>query len=288
MKLYVIYGSIALSIFLCTLTYLTCIKRTKGFCYTKIHSRYGYYPRWDLGEPNPMQEKLLDQITAQSFSLLGSGKECYAFVSEDGEIVVKFFKQKHMRVQYLLNYLPLSKVIQSIRNETLNRHASRRKALYQSYQIAYERLPKETGLLYIHLSKSKFIKRPIHLVTPKGKNLTLKLDDMEFMVQKRAYLIFDEITAHPEKGREMISSILNLITMRNEKGIGDNDINCERNLGIINGTAVQIDVGEFYPSIPKRVTREELTTATLDLRAFLETYHPALVSCLEEEIDSLL
>ena len=39
---------------------------------------------------------------------------------------------------------------------------------------------------------------------------TLKLDDMEFMVQKRGYLIFDELTAHPEKRKEMISSILHL------------------------------------------------------------------------------
>ncbi len=288
MKRYFFYSSIALFLFLCTLTYLTCIKRTKGFCYTKIHSRYGYDPRWDFGNPSESQKKLLDQIAMQPFKLLGSGKECYAFVSADGEIVVKFFKQKHMRVQYLLNYLPLSKEIKALRNETLNRHSFRRKALFNSYQIAYEQLPEETGVLYLHLTKSRNLKRAIQIITPKGKHLTLKLDDMEFMVQKRAGLIFDAIKAHPEKGKEIISSILHLISNRREKGIGDNDINCEKNLGIVNGKAMQIDVGEFYLSIPKPITKEELTTATLDLRAFLETYYPTLIPYLQEEIDSLL
>ncbi|QVL56806.1 MAG: hypothetical protein KFB93_05325 [Simkaniaceae bacterium] len=288
MKRYFAYAAVALAFFLCTLTYFTCIKRTKGFCYTKIHSRYGYNDRWDFGTPTKSQEKLLDQIAEQPFSLLGSGKECYAFVSADGEIVVKFFKQKHLRTQYILNYLPVPKVIQALRNETLNRHTVKRKALYQSYQIAYERLPEETGVLYLHLTKTKYLKRAIHIKTPKGKNLTLKLDDMEFMVQKRAYSIFDEIIAHPENGKKTINSILQLIAKRNKKGIGDNDINCERNLGILEGKAIQIDVGEFYPALPKQVTKKELRRATLDLQTFLDENHPELASYLESQVNTLL
>ena len=193
-----------------------------------------------------------------------------------------------MRIQYLLNYLPILQTIQALRSETLNRHRVRRKALYQSYQIAYEHLPEETGVLYLHLSKTKSLNRTIHLKTPKGKNLTLKLDDMEFLVQKRAYSIFDEMKAHPDKSKEMISSILYLIAERNRKGIGDNDINCERNLGILDGKALQIDVGEFYPSIPKSVNKEELKRATLDLQCFLEENQPELVSYLQEEVNALL
>lgn len=288
MKRYFIYASIALSIFLCSLIYFTSIKRTKGFCYTKIHSRYGYNPRWDFGPPTKDQKELLDQIVDQSFSLLGSGKECYAFVSADGEIVVKFFKQKHMRTQYILNYLPVPKVVQALRNEALNRHKVRRKALFQSYQIAYERLREETGILYLHLTKTKYLKRAIHLKTPQGRTLTLKLDDMEFMVQKRAYSIFDEMKAHPEKSKEIITSILQLISRRNTKGIGDNDINCERNLGILDGKAIQIDVGEFYPSVFKPLSKKELSTATYDLQEFLEENQPELVSYLHAQVDALL
>ncbi|MCB1071683.1 MAG: hypothetical protein KDK96_01125 [Chlamydiia bacterium] len=287
MKRYFAYASIALALFLCTLTYFTCIKRTKGFCYTKIHSRYAYDHRWDFGPPSKSQEALLDHITEQPFTLLGSGKECYAFVSSDGKIVVKFFKQKHMRTQYVLNYLPLSTRTQTLRNVMLNRHRAKRNALYQSYQIAYERLPEETGVLYLHLTKTNYLNQTILLNISDRKSLKLKLDDMEFLVQKRAYSIFDELNAHPEKGEEIISSIVELITNRNKKGVGDNDVNCARNLGIIGGKAVQIDVGEFYPSIPKLEIQDELKQATLDLHTFLEQNHPELVPYLQCQLNPL-
>ncbi len=287
MKRYFTYASVALALFLCTLTYFTCIKRTKGFSYPKIHSRYSYDHRWDFGAPSKNQEALLDRITEQPFTLLGSGKECYAFVSSDGKIVVKFFKQKHMRTQYVLNYLPVPRAIQALRNETLNRHKVKRNALYQSYQIAYERLPEETGVLYLHLTKTKYLKRAILLKISDKKCLKLKLDDMEFLVQRRAYSIFDELKAHPENGKEIISSIVELIENRNKKGIGDNDINCERNLGIIGKKAVQIDVGEFYPSVPKVEIQDELKQATLDLHTFLEQNHPELASYLESQLNPL-
>lgn len=277
-------GVFALLLFLCPLIYFTTIKRTKGFSYPKIHSHHPYDPRWDFGPPNQAQEKLLDQIAAQPFTLLGSGKECYAFVSEDGEIVVKFFKQKHMKTRYLINYLPLSKSLKAPHQEILNRHQARRNTLYQSYQIAYERLQEETGVLYLHLTKTTFLKRAIHLQTKKGKRLTLKLDDMEFMVQKRATPIFDEINAHPEQGEAIITSIIELIKSRKGKGIGDHDINCERNLGLYEGKAFQIDVGEFYPTVPTPVTQEELQEATLDLRFFLEKNHPHLIPSLDRVI----
>ena len=278
------YRTAILLVFLIAFFYVNCIKRTKGFCYAKIHSKHDYDPKWDFGPPNDDQEKLLERIGRESFTLLGSGKECYAFVSEDGEIIVKFFKQKHMKTNYLLNYLPLSKGVKSIHFETVNKHHAKRKALYQSCQIAYEQLPSLTGVEYLHLTKTKYLKQTIHLKTKKGKKLTLKLDDMEFLVQKRATPIFEEINAHPEDGEKIITSIIDLIKTRRERGIGDSDINCERNLGIYQGKAFQIDIGEFYPTYSGLPTQEELYQATLDLRFFLENNHPHLISSLDQAI----
>jgi len=286
MKKYILSGAIALGIFLCVLTYVSCIMRTKGFSYKKIHSLYGYDSRWDFGLPNPEQAALLDRVSAQNFSPLGSGKECYAFVSEDGEIVVKFFKQKHMRTRYILNFLPLSKRIRMIRNETLNRHRHRRLHLYQSYQLAHERLQDHSGVLYLHLTKTNYLKKPITLLSSQGKKLVLKLDDMEFLIQKRAHRIFDVLSESPEKGKQTIDAILDYLTLRNERGIGDADINCERNLGILDGKVMQIDIGELYPAVPKSPSRKELTIATLDLKDYLERNHSELVSYLEQSIES--
>ncbi|QVL54955.1 MAG: hypothetical protein KFB95_06450 [Simkaniaceae bacterium] len=286
MKKYILSGAVALGIFLCVLTYVSCIMRTKGFSYKKIHSLYGYDSRWDFGLPSPEQAALLDRVSTQTFSPLGSGRECYAFVSEDGEIVVKFFKQKHMRTRYILDYLPLSEHIQMIRNETLNRHSHRRLSLYQSYQLAHERLQDHSGVLYLHLTKTNYLKKPITLFSSRGKKLVLKLDDMEFLIQKRAHHIFDVLSESPEKGKQTIDAILDYLTLRNERGIGDNDINCKRNLGVLDGKVIQIDIGELYPAISHSPNREELTAATLDLKDYLERNHPELVFYLELSIES--
>ena len=283
MRKYFQSSIMALALFLMVAVYFTCIKRTKGFSYKKIHSFYRYESRWDFGPPNAA---LLDQISSQPFSLMGSGKECYAFVSADGEIVVKFFKQKHMRTQYLLNYLPFSKEIQMIRNEILNRHKNRRMRLYQSYQLAHERIQDHSGVLYLHLTKSDYLRKPITLISPRGKKLTLKLDDMEFLVQKRAYSIFASLKESLERGEETIDSILDYLIVRNQRGIGDEDINCERNLGIREGKIIQVDVGELYPAVPTKVDRKELITATLDLKAFLQRHQRSLVPYLEKAIDN--
>lgn len=243
-------GTFVLIALLAFLTYFSCVKKARGFSYQKIHSRYGYDPRWDFGLPSPDQEKLLDRVASQTFTLFGSGKECYAFVSEDGTLVVKFFKQKHMRTQYILNYFPLSKAIQNVRSETLNRHLAHKNRLYQSYQIAHERLRDNSAVLFIHLTKTKHLKRPICLITPKGKKLVLKLDDMEFLIQKRGDPINDFITAHPEKKEEIVSAVYDYLLLRNELGVGEDDQCPFRNLGLIDDKVMQMDVGKLYPKRP--------------------------------------
>lgn len=285
MKRGIVYTLWGMVILLAGTIYMTTIKRTQGFAYHKIHSRYGYESRWDLGGPNPEQEKLLDRIAEQSFTLLGSGKECYAFVSEDGEIVVKFFKQKHMRTQYPLNYFPRSKNIRRVREEMLTRRSNLRKKLYTSYQIARERLAEETGVLFLHLTKTKHLKRSIKLIKPDGKPLILKLDDMEFLIQKRATPVFAYLDQHPDQGKKVIDSLLDVIISRKEKGIADHDINCERNLGILNGKGMLIDIGEFRPVPSKASTLEELEHATFDLKRYLENNLPDLTLYLQKNLE---
>ena len=275
---------------ICLFTYTHFIKRTKGFSIEKILSKHTFSPRWDFGNPTPEQEELLDQIGAETFTLLGSGKECYAFVNESGTIVIKFFKQKHMRTQSILNHLPLPLYQKKLHQETISRRTHHRNRLFSSYQIAYERLHSQTGVLYLHLNKTTTLKRTICLINPSGKKHRIQLDDMEFLIQKRAYPILDTLASLMEQNqiddaKAIIASILDLITTRKKLGIGDDDINCERNLGLFDEKAFQIDVGEFFPSFPTLPTRENYTSATEDLRLFLTSRYPKLTTYLKDEID---
>ena len=288
MKIFFKSISISLICLFAFFSYFCWIKKRQGFCYEKIHSEDGYNSRWDFGPPSKRQQTLLDQISCQPFTLLGSGKNCYAFVSDDGKIVVKFFKQKRLQGKRLLPHLPIPKVVQAFRQEILSTHHLKKDALYQSYQIAYERLFEQTGILYLHLTKTKGLNRTIHLKTPKGKSLILELDDLEFLIQKRGFSVFDTMKKYPEKRKKIIVSILDLIVQISQQRIGNRLVNCEADLGVLQEKVIQIGVGKFYPSIRKSLTKEELETKTLPIKTFLETIDPKLIPYLEEQIQCVL
>jgi len=136
--------------------YVNCIKRTKGFCLKKILSYHEYNPRWDVGPLNEEQEKLMNQISSQPFHYLGSGKECYAFVSDDGELVIKFFKQKHMHIQSIYNHWPFNKIpyLNIIQTAKSERRTHLRNQKFASYLIGYQYFADRTGLLYLQSAPS--------------------------------------------------------------------------------------------------------------------------------------
>ena len=60
---------------------------------------------------------------------------------------------------------------------------------FDSYKIAYENLKDETGLIYLHLNKTDFLKQKMIIIDKIGIYHEIDLDSMEFLIQKgRAYL----------------------------------------------------------------------------------------------------
>lgn len=290
-KTFVSCSIFALSLFLIFFTYVNFIKRTKGFCLKKIVSFHTYNPKWDIGPFTEQQEALLDQIGSQPFHYLGSGKECYAFVSDDQELVIKFFKQKHMRTQSLLSLWPfsLSPYLKTLYQSKVQRRSHLRDKTFGSYFIAYNHFPDRTGILYLHLNQTDTIKRKITLLPPKRGQLTLNLDSMEFLVQKRADRVFTYLDALLKENKikevkQAIGSILDLLITRSKSGISDFDNNCQRNIGFMEGRASLIDVGEFRLMPPSYPTEEDFHAATDDLKKWLETRNSELADFLEVQI----
>src|SRR5947199_6221017 len=61
---------------------------------------------WKIDPLNENEKARLRQIFAQKFTYLGKGAQSYAFVSHDNQYVLKFFKFKHLRPNFLLNMVP--------------------------------------------------------------------------------------------------------------------------------------------------------------------------------------
>lgn len=260
--------------------YTNFIQRTEGFCIEKIISKHPHNPKW------ASESQLDPEILSQPYSYLGSGKECYAFASEDDKYVIKFFKQKHMNTGYFFDKYDLipSRTIRMATRKNL------RQTTFQSYQIAHHMLPEETGALYLHLTKTSHLNQSLRLTDQYDKPFTLDLDEMEFLIQKKTTPTFEAFLTliqvdKIDEAKSLIDSILALITSRSEKGLSDLDLNCERNLGVLGNRALEIDIGEFS-MLERAPLIEELTSGTLDLKQWLHNQSLELEEYLDKQLEN--
>ena len=270
--------------------YFSFIKRTKGFCLKKAVSFHSYNSLWDIGPPTPEQLQLLDYLSTQSFYELGSGIQCFAFVSEDGEYVIKFFKQNHMRAKSLIDRLPLPPPLKTIRNDRINKRFVLRKKSFTNFCFAYENFKNESALLFLHLNPTKYIKKKIVFYNKRGKAFRLDLDNMEFVIQKRLKPIFPKINSLMTKGKiekaqTLIASIFDHLEIRSLQGIGDTDSNCRNNLAVLKNNIITLDVGELYQRPSRPATFDEYLLATKDLQKWLDTNYPDLGVFLKNQLE---
>ncbi len=220
--------------------------RTTGFSLDKITSRLSYNENWEIEPITDRQRELLVQkVFPQTYYYLAAGNQCYAFISEDRQYVMKFFKMQSLFPKEWLNSFPLS-LLQNLgfKHETSNQLFSER--IFASYKDAYEHLRDETGLIYIHLNKTREFKSNVSLIDREGKKYTIDLDTVEFVVQKKATKIYEHLdklleTKQFDDVRGAIRSFLQLIALRCEKGFVDQDLSIRNNFGYIGNAAIQFD-----------------------------------------------
>ncbi len=271
--------------------YSKFIRRTKGFSLHKITSQYPLNAHWQTKIPENIED-----IFCGPFHYLGSGKECYVFVSDNQKYVIKFFKQKHMTNKHPLKVLSFIPSIHKYVEQRLITHRFLREKMFHSFWIAHHELAQETGLVYLHLCKTKNLKRKGLFYDQFHQPFVLNLDQMEFVIQRKASPVFPKVKQLAENNQreefiKVLRSIFTLIVQRCQKGVGDRDINCEKNLGFIEDRAIEIDVGEFYycPNLMQNINlQDELEQATADLKNYLVEINPEWKDILEEEIQTFV
>jgi hypothetical protein len=221
-------------------------RQTDGFAITNIITP-SQYERFVAEPPPPEVERLL----SQPFTYLGCGAQSYAFVSADGNYVIKFFKIQHMRLApWLPNFLP-HVAMKRKEKEALY------KATMESARIAMADLRDETGLLYVHTGLSPTWQRSIQLIDKIGVSHTLSLEAVDFVLQKRAAPFYETLTSWIEDGKEeaahrALSELRALLTKRCQCGIFDKDPDIATNFGFVSNRPIQIDIGRFTRDIDVR------------------------------------
>ncbi len=236
-----------------------CHKQTDGFTINNILAPATAKVEHALTPPTPEKAAEIGQILDQPFTFMKSGGQTYAFLSQDGKYVLKFFKNHHLRT------------IPWIQPQ------EKQEIFFQSCKIAYQEMHEETALLYTQLNRSAWWNRKITLVDKIGISYQVELDELRFMLQKRATLAFPRLKelvkqGKKEEAKSVISSILNLLALRSQKGVKDLDGGLKRNIGLVENHAIEIDIGSFSkePSLVNRqVMREELKEKSSKLSTFL-------------------
>ncbi len=272
-----------------------CKKQTSGFSLTKIQSHFVYDPRWEISPLKDEEKANLNTIFNQSFRYLGKGAQCYAFVSDDGSAVIKFLRVSHLEAPWALRQLPLPSFLKTWQEEKIGLKKGKRERDFTSYTFAYEKLKEETGLIFLHLNKSSDLNQKIRIIDKLGIAHMVDLDQMEFILQKRAtpfYPAIEEMLAlnQKEKIKEAMAHLIQLLEKRRSVNLADKDPDLTTNFGFIDGVPIQFDIGRFQVGVLNKKNepfRNETIRITASFKKWLEKRDSELARDLEEKIQAI-
>lgn len=269
---------------------------TAGFTISNITSDFAYNEKWDMLSLSNLEKERVNQILAQKFSYLGKGCQSYVFLSEDGEYVLKFVKYQRFRPQAWLDYFQFIPIVNDYRLAKIEKKRKKLDMLFGSWKIAFENLKHETGLIYVHINKSKDLQQNLIIYDKLGIEYELNLDDMEFLLQKRANMLCSTMNHFIQRGqlgeaKELIDNLLSMILSEYSRGLADNDHALMQNTGAIGNMPVHIDVGQFVikPEISNpAVYKQELFSKTFKFRMWLEKHSPELAAYLNKKLFEII
>lgn len=268
---------------------------TDGFSIANITSHLDNDPEWETRSLSPEEELIAEEALNQTYRYWAKGHQAYVFLSEDGKYILKFLKFQRIRVNTWLAHLPYPAFLEPWVRQKIESKENKLRELFKSWKIAFEHLKPETALLMVHLNKTEHLKKSITIIDPIGITHKLDLDNTVFLVQKKADLMVPQIQKwmaanEKEKAKEIISKMLALYVSEYKRGLGEKDQHILRNMAIIDGEPVHIDLGRFVIDEQlknPKVYRNELVYKLLKFRIWLQTNYPEIANELTKEMERL-
>lgn len=226
-------------------------KHNDGFVIDRVYTKLPNSPEWEIPLSNEKRQEV-NEILAQPYTYLDHGFQVYAFESRDDKYVLKFLRHQRLHPPVLYDWLPDCSFVRDLKAKKCQKRSDRVKLLFESLQLAYTHIPEETGLIYVHLNKTKNQFKEAFVVDRAQNEYSVPLDDTEFVLQHKAMRVKPTIKGLMKSGRVAeakvrINQLFDLLKTTAQKGILDTDgalIN-KNNIGFIHDRAIYIDVGRF-------------------------------------------
>ena len=206
--------------------------------------------------------------------------------------MIKFFKHHRRSFPPWFLDLPLPKSLAASREKKQKEKWRKLERDFKSYKLSFDKLQEETGVVYVHLNKTDDLNKQITLIDKLNIEHQIDLDKTEFVIQKKADLVypyFEKLMKNNQvdQASKAITSIVELIINRSQKGVYDEDARIHRNFGFLHGKARIIDVGRLVNDPTQKnpeVYKKNLHKITARFMIWLEDNHPTLAPFLDKEL----
>ncbi len=261
-------------------------KPTKQFAINQIISSHPYNPEWEVTTP-PEIVQFVNMLTQQPFYWLGKGFQATAFVSEDGDYVLKFFHQGRLK-EVPFKHNPIGYLFSQDFRGRMEERKSHREEIFSSSKMAYEEFPEECGILFVHLNRTDNQIKGIKLHDFSGFSYRVRGDETCFILQKRAIYVLPTIKTlmlegKVDEAKVRINQIFELLLGMAKKGFLDGDLALMRNnnVGFVENRAVYIDTGHItrrqHVNLKERMTFE-FDVRVAPLHDWLKVRYPELAT----------
>lgn len=266
---------------------------TDDFRVSNITYEMPYNKSWEIPTPSSDDEQSLQQILGQTFIYLGKGAQSYAFVSADGNYVLKFFKFKHLKPSLFLDLMPDVGPLKSYKTKQTVRKQRKLFGVFNSYKLAYDVDRDESGLLFIQLNNTGNPERFVTLRYKIGLEYTVDVSNIPFVLQKRGEtlrVVLDKLLTQGDvnAAEERIGQIFDLYAGEYAKGIYDHDHGVMRNVGFVGNQPLHLDVGKLL--VEKRmqdkgIARQDALLVADKMKGWIKKSYPEDFARLSAYID---
>lgn len=273
-----------------------CAKKTDTFTIEAISSNRPFDPSWQTDPLSSDEKSELEHALSQKYRYFGKGGQCYVFFSEDGNYVIKFFKQRVYKIPLWHHFIPIPYVFDRYKEKKRSKRLDKIQRDFFSYKVSFEDLQEITGVLYVHLNPSQDLMRSVAIVDLLNIEHRLDLDKFDFILQRRADMIYPTLTRlieeqDSDRSKQIIDQVVQLILYRCQKGYEDWDPNVRTNCGLLNDRVIKIDVGRFIANEQmksKEMCSSELVRITTPFKEWLNNKDSDLANYCDEAVEKAI
>jgi len=232
----------------------------------------------------------IDEILDQKFKYLSKGCQTYVFESFDQNYVIKFVRFHRYKIPL---WLRVSSFLEKYKNKRLYYKNKLLQDSLKSYEIAYHYLKDETATIYVHLNKTRSINKKLQIKDRLNRVYFVDLDASGFIIQKKVKTLQDVLNHNKNSEielKKLAYSFLYTTKSLYQKGFINDDYNCVKNSGFIDGKVIHTDLGSFLPKdnlMDKQNFANEFYRYVRYFKKWSDKNAPFLSTYVDEEIKNM-